>query len=445
MLLESLVGKFIKKIRIPIFSNKINCYFINKKNLMNQPLTVTELTRGIKSVLENEFSFVYVIGELSNFKDHSSGHFYFTLKDDKAQLSAIMWSSRNKELIFAPKNGMKVLVKGRITLYETRGSYQIDVFDMQPAGMGDLQIAFEKLKQKLFDEGLFDASAKKIIPGFPERVGIITAETGAALQDFIRVTEKRYPIVKLFLFNAMMQGSGSAESIVRAIKSANKLKYDLDIIVIARGGGSIEDLWSLNEEIVAREIHRSAIPVVSAIGHEIDFTISDFVADLRAPTPSAAAEMIFPDRSELSKRISEYSNDLNNIIYSKIDNLKKILDNSSSNYYFRRISDIINEYKFRLDEIDKKILYNISGKFNVLRRSLDSSDKLLNSLSPEQVLKRGFTIVTKDKKVINRKSVLKKFDNIDIRFFDGETSAVITQLKRSQEENIEDSSSEKLL
>lgn len=412
---------------------------------MNQPLTVTELTRGIKSVLENEFSFVYVVGELSNFKDHSSGHFYFTLKDDKAQLSAIMWSSRNKELIFSPKNGMKVLVKGRIILYETRGSYQIDVFDMQPAGLGELQIAFEKLKQKLFDEGLFDASVKKNIPGFPERVGIITAETGAALQDFIRVTEKRYPIVKLFLFNAMMQGSGSAESIVRAIKSANKKRYDLDVIVIARGGGSIEDLWSLNEEIVAREIHRSAIPVVSAIGHEIDFTISDFVSDLRAPTPSAAAEMIFPDRSELSKRIIEYSNDLNNIIYSKIDNLKKIIDNSSSNYYFRRISDIINEYKFRLDEIDKKILYNISGKFNVLKRSLDSSDKLLNSLSPEQVLKRGFTIVTRDKKVINRKSGLKKFDNIDINFYDGETSAVITQLKRSQEENNEDSRNEKLL
>lgn len=412
---------------------------------MNQPLTVTELTRGIKSVLENEFSFVYVVGELSNFKDHSSGHFYFTLKDDKAQLSAIMWSSRNKELIFSPKNGMKVLVKGRIILYETRGSYQIDVFDMQPAGLGELQIAFEKLKQKLFDEGLFDASVKKNIPGFPERVGIITAETGAALQDFIRVTEKRYPIVKLFLFNAMMQGSGSAESIVRAIKSANKQRYDLDVIVIARGGGSIEDLWSLNEEIVAREIHRSAIPVVSAIGHEIDFTISDFVSDLRAPTPSAAAEMIFPDRSELSKRIIEYSNDLNNIIYSKIDNLKKIIDNSSSNYYFRRISDIINEYKFRLDEIDKKILYNISGKFNVLKRSLDSSDKLLNSLSPEQVLKRGFTIVTRDKKVINRKSGLKKFDNIDINFYDGETSAVITQLKRSQEEHNEDRSNEKLL
>ncbi|MEO8448047.1 MAG: exodeoxyribonuclease VII large subunit, partial [bacterium] len=391
---------------------------------MNQPLTVTELTRGIKSVLENEFSFVYVVGELSNFKDHSSGHFYFTLKDDKAQLSAIMWSTRNKELIFAPKNGMKVLVKGRITLYETRGSYQIDVFDMQPAGMGELQIAFEKLKQKLFDEGLFDVSAKKSIPEFPARVGIITAETGAALQDFIRVTEKRYPIVKLLLFNAMMQGSGSAESIVRAIKSANKPKYNLDIIVIARGGGSIEDLWSLNEEIVAREIHRSEIPVVSAIGHEIDFTISDFVSDLRAPTPSAAAEMIFPDRPELIKRISEYSNDLNNIIYSKIENLKKIIDNSSSNYYFRRISDIINEYKFRLDDIDKKISNNISGKFIFLKRCLDSSDKLLNSLSPEQVLKRGFTIVTKGKKVINRKSALKKFDNVEVKFYDGEASAV---------------------
>lgn len=398
---------------------------------MNQPVTVTELTRGIKSIIENEFSFVYVTGELSNFKDHSSGHFYFTLKDEKAQISAIMWSTRNKVLIFTPRNGMKVLVKGRITLYETRGSYQIDVFDMQPAGMGELQIAFEKLKQKLFDEGLFDASIKKEIPEYPERVGIVTAETGAALQDFLRVTEKRYPIVKLYLFSATMQGAGSAESIVKAVRAANKKEYDLDVIVITRGGGSIEDLWSLNEEIVAREIRRSKIPVVSAIGHEIDFTISDFVSDLRAPTPSAAAEMIFPDRSELVRRINEYSDDLKNIIYSKLNNLKKLLDNTSGNYYFRRTKDVINEYKFRLDELDKNIVNSISLKFNNLKRSLGSSEKLLNSLSPDQVLKRGFTIVTKNKKVISRKLYLRKFDNVEIRFYDGETPAVITQAVKS--------------
>lgn len=398
---------------------------------MNQPVTITELTRGIKSIIENEFSFVYVVGELSNFKDHSSGHFYFTLKDEKAQISAIMWSTRNKELIFAPKNGMKVLVKGRITLYETRGSYQIDVFDMQPAGMGELQAAFEKLKQKLYDEGLFDASIKKELPEYPDRVGIVTAETGAALQDFLRVTEKRYPIVKLYLFSATMQGAGSAESIVKALRAANKREYNLDVIVLTRGGGSIEDLWSLNEEIVAREIRKSNVPVVSAIGHEIDFTISDFISDLRAPTPSAAAEMIFPDRSELVRRIDEYSDDLKNIIYSKLNNLKKLIDNSSGNYYFRRTSDVINEYKFRLDELDKNIENKISLKLNDLKRSLDSSEKLLNSLSPDQVLKRGFTIVTKNKKVISRKIYLKRFDNVEIKFYDGESSAVITQANRS--------------
>lgn len=405
---------------------------------MNQPLTVTELTRGIKSLLENEFSFVYVTGEISNFKDHSSGHYYFTLKDDKSQLSAIMWSTRNKDLLFSPENGMKVLVKGRITLYETRGSYQIDVFEMETSGSGELQIAFEKLKKKLYEEGLFDVSIKKNIPEYPARVGIITAETGAALQDFIRVTEKRFPIVKLLLFNAMMQGAGSAESIVRAIRKANKPEYSLDIIVIARGGGSMEDLWSLNEEIVAREIHRSGIPVVSAIGHEIDFTICDFVADLRAPTPSAAAEMIFPDRTELLKRINEYTNDMRNIVKSKIENLKRIIDTSSSNYYFRRITDIINEYKFRLDELDRKILNEISMKFIHLKKSLESSEKLLNSLSPEQVLKRGFTIITKNKKVINRMSGLKKFDNISIRFYDGESTAVITQNITAQKENTDE-------
>ncbi|MBK8554002.1 MAG: exodeoxyribonuclease VII large subunit [Ignavibacteria bacterium] len=348
---------------------------------MTQPISITELTRYIKSVIEHEFSFVYITGEISNFKNHTSGHFYFTLKDEKSQISANMWSSRNKDLLFNPENGMKVLVKGRITLYETRGSYQIDVYEMQPAGLGELQFAFEKLKQKLFAEGLFDEDIKKKIPDYPERVGIITSETGAALQDFLRLTQKRYPIVKLFLFEANVQGRGSAESVVRAIRNANVKEYFIDVLVIARGGGSVEDLWTFNEEKVAREIFKSRIPVVSAVGHEIDFTICDFVSDLRAPTPSAAAEMIFPDINELEKRITEYSADLKSIIDSKLSKLKKVLDSSSSNYYFRRISDVINEYKFRLDEYDRKIEGEVSRKFVNVKNILNSNEKLLNSLS----------------------------------------------------------------
>lgn len=390
-------------------------------------ITVTELTKQIKSVIEDEFSFVNVIGEISNFKHHTSGHFYFTLKDDKAQISANMWSTRNKNLFFTPENGMKVLVKGRITVYESRGSYQIDVFEMELSGAGELQIAFDKLKQKLFDEGLFNDKFKKPLPEFPERVGIITSETGAAFQDFIRITQRRYPLVKLYLFNASVQGTGSVESICKAIRAANKSNLNLDIIVIARGGGSLEDLWSFNEEKVAREIFNSKIPIVSAVGHEVDFTISDFVADLRAATPSAAAEMIFPDISELIKKTNEQYSYLREIINSKINNIKYSLENISNNYYFKRPMDLINENKFRLDELQKSIENSIESKLFNLKRNLNTNEKVLNSINPEQVLKRGFTIVMKDGRVVTRKTGVIPDDKIGIRFYDGEKKATVTE------------------
>ncbi|MCB0728371.1 MAG: exodeoxyribonuclease VII large subunit [Ignavibacteriae bacterium] len=393
---------------------------------MIKPVSISELTREIKTIIEEEFSYVYVTGEISNFKDHSSGHYYFTLKDDKAQINAIMWSSRNKDLIFKPESGMKVTAKGRITLYETRGSYQIDVFEMLPAGEGELQMAFERLKQKLFDEGLFSDIHKKELPEFPERVGVITSGTGAALQDFIRVTEKRFPVTKLMLFPANMQGAGSAESVIKAIKQANKNYPEIDILVITRGGGSIEDLWTFNDEVLARAIFDSEIPVVSAIGHEIDFTISDFVADLRAPTPSAAAEMIFPDKNELLRNLNDYGSELRNTVRDKIANLKKYLDSISGNYYIRRVTDIINEYNFRLDEINRKMDSEVSDSFRNMKNILDTSEKILNSLNPDMVLKRGFTIISipeKDK-IITRKKMLAKNEAVKIRFYDGEVDAV---------------------
>lgn len=393
---------------------------------MIKPVSVSELTREIKSIIEEEFNYVFVTGEISNFKDHSSGHYYFTLKDDKAQVNAIMWSSRNKDLIFKPESGMKVTVKGRITLYETRGSYQVDIFEMLPAGEGELQLAFERLKQKLFNEGLFSDIHKKVLPEFPERVGVITAETGAALQDFIRVTEKRFPIVKLFLFQAVMQGSGSAESIIKALKTANKKVHDLDIIVITRGGGSLEDLWTFNDERLARAIFDSHIPVVSAIGHEIDFTICDFVADLRAPTPSAAAEMIFPDKNVLLRNLNDYGSELRNTVREKTGNLKKFLDSISGNYYVRRVTDIINEYNFRLDDIHRKMDNEVSGSFKEIRNILNTNEKLLNSLNPDMVLKRGFSIISVPESdiIITRKKMLSENTDVKIKFFDGEMDAV---------------------
>ncbi|MEO8665012.1 MAG: exodeoxyribonuclease VII large subunit [Ignavibacteria bacterium] len=394
---------------------------------MNHPVTISELTKQIRTVIENSFSFVHVTGEISNFKNHSSGHFYFTLKDDKSQISANMWSSRNRYVFFTPENGMKVIVKGRITLFEAKGTYQIEVFEMQPAGEGELQVRFDRLKQKLFEEGLFSEDIKKSIPQFPEKVVVITSESGAALQDFLRVAQRRYPPAHLYLLPVTVQGAGSVESICSAIRTANNLSLEIDIIVIARGGGSIEDLWSFNEEKVAREIFNSRIPVVSAIGHEIDNTICDFAADLRAPTPSAAAEIIFPDRLELLKRLDEYSGLLSNNVDSKLGRLKRVIEGFSSNYYFKRSLDIFNEYKFRLDEMEKDIEMSVKNNFVNIERSLVSFEKLLNSLDPEQVLKRGFTIILKDDNVINRKAKIKENDNVEIKFYDGKSKAVISE------------------
>lgn len=393
---------------------------------MITPVTVSELTRDIKHKIENEFSFVYLIAEISNFKHHlASGHYYFTLKDEKAQISANMWSSRTMDLTFIPDTGIKVLVKGRLTLYESRGTYQIDVFEMQPYGAGDLQIAFEQLKQKLLNEGLFDKENKKPIPLFPERVAVITSESGAALQDFIKVTKKRYPVVKLFLIHANMQGAGAAESIIRAVKTANKPEFNIDIIVITRGGGSMEDLRSFNEERLAREIYNSEIPVVTAVGHEVDFTISDFVADYRAATPSSAAENIFPDQAELYRYIDDAGSALADKVKLKFRKMKTLLENISNNYYFKKPQDLLNENKVRLDDINKKLNECIKEKVLNLKRFLDTNEKFIKSIGPDETLKRGFTFIRKEGNVISRKNNLKKNDRIEIVFFDGDKNATI--------------------
>lgn len=391
---------------------------------MNNIKTVSELTREIKELVESNFGFVFVEAEISNFKLHTaSGHLYFTLKDDKAQINAVMWNSRTVNLIFKPDNGMKVLVKGRVTLYESRGSYQIDVFEMMPSGKGDLHAEFEKLKMKLQKEGLFDTIHKKHLPEFPEKVCVITSESGAAIQDFIKVTRKRYPFVKLYLIDAVMQGAGSADSVCRALKFINKSKLNIDVIVITRGGGSMEDLWSFNEEKVVREIYDSGIPVVTAIGHETDFTLSDFAADFRAATPSAAAENLFPDKAEMIRILMDADSELKEIVLSKLENLKLHLNNISRNYYFKKPQDLLNEYKIKADEIYKKINDSVKYKLNNMKQNLNTIEKLVINLSPDQILKRGYTIVFKDDKVVSRRKHLKKSEKISIKFYDGETGA----------------------
>ncbi len=391
-----------------------------------QPLTVTEFTKKLKLLIQEEFSDVYITGEISNFKKHSiSGHCYFTLKDENASLQAVLWNFRYNLLNFIPEDGLQVIVRGKITIYEPRGNYQIDITEIRPAGLGELQLAFERLKKKLEQEGLFEESRKRSLPEFPETVAIITSESGAVIEDFKRVTLKRFPVAKILLFPVSVQGPGSVESIINALKLANQDKYSIDIIVLARGGGSLEDLWSFNDERLAREVFKSKVPTVSAIGHETDFTICDFVADVRAPTPSAAAEIIFPDKNQLLERLMQinyYINDsIKNWFRHYYDNLNRI----QNSYVMNRPMDILNQIKMRLDENYKTIYDVLDNIFKKYHERLNYMEKLLKNTSPEHTLKRGFTYIIKDDKLIPRKVLLKDLDFVRIVFYDGELNARI--------------------
>ena len=273
------------------------------------PLTVTELTKEIKKSLEEQFPPLWIQGEVSNFKKHSSGHLYFSLKDAESQISCIMWKNRNQNLLFQLQDGMKVIVFAHLSVYMQQGFYQLIVQRIRPAGIGELQIEYEKLKRRLAEEGLFDTKHKKTIPLFPETIGIVTSSTGAALQDIKSVAKRRFPAIRIILWPAKVQGPGAAEEIAEGINAFNQYSK-VDLLIVGRGGGSIEDLWPFNEEIVARAVYDSRIPVISAIGHEIDFSITDLVADRRAPTPSVAAEIAIPDREELLTNIVIYKNNL---------------------------------------------------------------------------------------------------------------------------------------
>ena len=401
--------------------------------MTEKPLSITEFTKQLKLIVQTEFSEVFLIGEISNFKRNTaSGHCYFTLKDENASLSATLWSFRYQFLKFKPADGMKVEVKGKITIYEPRGSYQIDVSEIRPAGIGELQLAFERLKEMLEKEGLFDESRKRDLPEFPERVAIITSDTGAVIEDFKRVTRKRFPLISLYLFPAKVQGTGSLESVIDALKEANKSEYNLDVIVLARGGGSIEDLWTFNEEALARELFKSKIPTVSAIGHETDYTICDFVADRRAATPSAAAEIILPDKNQLLERITQIDYYIRDEVVNWMKHYENILNRFESSYVFNRPLDLLSHYKMRLDENYKEISGVIRSKINSVKEKLSYSGKLFLNIGPEQTLKRGFTYIKKNGKIVSRKLDLKNDDEVGIVFFDGESDAVIKEKSFNQ-------------
>lgn len=391
-------------------------------------LTVGAINRYIKYKLDNDEALqtVFVKGEISNFKAHSSGHLYFSIKDESGKINAIMFSSSAKKLNFIPADGVKVLIIGRISVYEATGGYQIYVSDMQEDGMGNLYIAFEKLKKQLQSEGLFDETHKKKIPKYPSKIGVITANTGAAIKDILSTIKRRYKIAEVILFPSLVQGENAAGDIVRNIKLASN--YDLDVLIVGRGGGSIEDLWPFNEEIVARAIYECPIPIISAVGHEVDYTIADFVADLRAPTPTGAAEMAVPNMSDLVSHITQMKIRLNENIIKKINIEKLRLDSFKNSYILKNPLIIYENKKQKLDMINEKINNIINLKIENNKNSLINLIDKLELVNPLNILKRGFSLTTKDDKIIKSVKNVNKSDVLDIRLNDGVIKAKVEEV-----------------
>jgi len=391
----------------------------------NDLLTVSEITRKIRSLLESGFSSVRVQGELSNVKRHTSGHLYFTLKDDFAQIAGVMWRSRVGALAFTPQDGMKVVVSGRITVYEVRGNYQLDALSITPLGAGELQLAFEKLKRTLEAEGLFDTRWKKSLPPYPERIGIVTSPTGAALHDMLNILQRRFPGVSVVLAPARVQGAGAAGEIAQAIRDLNAYG-EIDVMIVGRGGGSLEDLWAFNEELVARAIFESEIPVVSAVGHEIDFTIADFVADLRAPTPSAAAELVVKDRTAIAGALRQWVASMRGEIEQLIAAQRDTIRHHLKSYAFNRPIDLVRQYSQRTDELTRSVSLSGEHTIEVLQQRVAGLQARMTSLDPELTLKRGYAIVSKRGKTVSSRALLTRDDLIDIRFQDGTVQSKIT-------------------
>ncbi len=382
-------------------------------------LTVSEITQEIKHSLENQFSQISVLGEISGFKSHVSGHWYFNLKDSNALICCTMWRGFNNYVFFTPQDGMNVIVNGKISVYPPRGNYQIDVRSMKPAGVGELQAAFEALKQKLTAEGLFDKKLKKQIPIIPRKIGIVTAIDGAALQDMINIAKRRFPLVELVIAPASVQGAGAAGEIVNSIRQLNEIE-DIDVIILARGGGSIEDLWAFNEEIVAREIFNSKIPIVTGIGHEVDFTIADFAADLRAPTPSAAIEITTPSKEDFTAFINKFLNETSRRTDFIIGKLRTYIYHNLNSYGFRVPMDLIRRKSQQVDNLIYKLIKNIEHKFLANKNKIEILSRMIESHDISRLLKKGFVLVKQNSKYITRKSSFNEDKETILRFYDDE-------------------------
>lgn len=425
--------------------------------------TVSELTYEIKATLEGKFSDVWVEGEISNLRIPPSGHFYFTLKDDFSQIRAILFRMKSRVLRFVPEDGLHIVCRGRLSVYERRGEYQLIIEAMEPKGIGALQLAFLQLKERLEKEGLFDPRHKKPIPAFPQTIGIVTSPTGAVIQDMIQIIQRRFENVAILLYPVRVQGEGASEEIVSGIRYFNRMK-NVDVIIVGRGGGSLEDLWAFNEEELARAIYSSKLPVISAVGHETDYTISDFVADLRAPTPSAAAELVVKDKKEVKRELLYLKNRLETLISTLLgearadlsyhhrrmpDFQKKVED------YFLKVDDLINrsrkalrwtlkrkdekrihlirrfelrspiftlrDFQSFIIEIRRRLNRCVQHSFEIRKETLRGMSGKLNSLSPLAILERGYSLTRKLPllQIVKTADEVKAGDRVEVKLYRG--------------------------
>lgn len=418
-------------------------------------LSVTALTKYIKYKFDNDVHLKNVLlkGEISNFKHHSRGHFYFTLKDDNSQISAIMFASSSKNVIFRPESGMSVLVEGYLTVYEASGQYQIYVKSMTEDGLGNLHVAYEQLKKKLEQEGLFQPIHKKPIPKFPKTIGVLTSPTGAAVQDIINIVNRRYPLAGIIIYPTLVQGEFAKDNIVENIKKCNEDGL-VDVIILGRGGGSIEDLWPFNEELVAYEIFKSKIPIISSVGHETDFTISDFVADLRAPTPSGGAELAVPNQIELFTYLSRLNDrntiSLNRLLETKVQAFKKAMDS----YVLRDPLRMTEAKNRKLDHLTEKLeLLNPINRVKQSKADLDKLDRNLHSnfenylkqkqsayvltinklelLNPLNIMKKGYGVVKVNDQLITSVDQIEVDKDITVMVSDGSVIATVKEVERN--------------
>jgi exodeoxyribonuclease VII large subunit len=386
--------------------------------------TVSRLNREVKELLEINYPLIWVEGEVSNLK--RIGHTYLTLKDESSEIDCVMFAGRR--ISFELENGMKVLVLARLTIYEAKGRYQLVIEEMRPLGVGKLQLEFERLKKRLKEEGLFER--KRPIPSFPERIGVVTSEDGAALRDICSVISRRYPL-EIVLFPVRVQGDEAPHEIASAIEAANRyseLCEEIDTLIVGRGGGSLEDLWAFNEEIVAKAIFSSKIPVISAVGHEIDFTIADFVADLRAPTPSVAAEMAVPNKDKLKEKIKEIQERLTNLQKSKLESFFIKLEVLTKSYALRRPIRKVEEYKQSLDGLSDGLFKMFKLKIKAQKDRLDGAVHRLEAANPAAVLKRGYSVSTVRGEVIKSSNQVKEGDKIRVKLHKGELGCIVEEV-----------------